>query len=749
MAEYLEDQAKSREDGKKLREQGKAWLARIAAAEKLEKDWIKDAEAAEAGYTGDKGGARSAKLYDYNMLFANVETIVPAIINSPPQPDIRRRFGDDDPVAKDVAEIIERVIRLSVDDSRLQNEMESSAQDTFLAGRGLVRLRFHADVTSGGDLDEEDVEELAEKALDDRTGAPDVADDEDAEAEVDETVTNEHFGFEVVSWRDYRHGPAKRWDQRPWEAFRHSFAVEDIGDFADRTLVASQTDADDEQSGDADGTEVTVWEIWDARSRKVFFVEDVTGKVLKVVPDPLELVDFYSICTPMQPITLTAKLTPVNPFSIYKKLAEEVDTTTKRINILTKALKVKGWYAGDANDMNAILSADDNDFVPITNGEVWAQHGGLAGAVAFWPIEKIVLVLRELYANREQTKQAIFEITGISDIVRGASKATETATAQSIKNQWGSLRIQKMQRMIEGAARELFVKMEQVIGKKFSAKTLEEMTGVQLVPKEADLTPIMPQIVDGMAPEQMQQARDQAMEAETARQKRLAHIEAVNELLTNGLGRAYRVDVESDSTVRADLTQKKSEQAEFLQATASYFAAAAPMVQNGAMSKEGALEIYAATARLFTLGKSTEDTLEREITKAREQAERAANQPPQPSPAEVEAQAKRAEAEQKATHQAAQNQHDQAQWAHEERMSGIDAQIKGMDLMAARAKLQESGVHMGPNGTMMTKQDAEAQVLGQALASLQNSMAALANSQAEANAMFGQVLAAIGQQRVA
>jgi hypothetical protein len=43
----------------------------------------------------------------------------------------------------------------------------------------------------------------------------------------------------------------------------------------------------------------------------------------------------------------------------------------------------------------------------------------------------------------------IYEVTGISDIVRGQGNAQETATAQEIKSQWGSLRIRKLQKQIE------------------------------------------------------------------------------------------------------------------------------------------------------------------------------------------------------------------------------------------------------------------------------------------------------------
>ena len=46
-----------------------------------------------------------------------------------------------------------------------------------------------------------------------------------------------------------------------------------------------------------------------------------------------------------------------------------------------------------------------------------------------------------LYQQREQIKAVIYELTGLSDIARGASKASETLGAQQLKSQWGSIRL--------------------------------------------------------------------------------------------------------------------------------------------------------------------------------------------------------------------------------------------------------------------------------------------------------------------
>jgi len=714
--------APKKPNGDALKKQGAKWLSRIDTATKLEKEWLDDAEAAVAAYTSearrseiDPATTAAWKAYDFNILFSNVETIVPAVINSPPAPDIRRRFADDDPAAKDVSELIERAIRVQVDDSKLQVELEGVAQDGFLAGRGIVRLRFRSEFEEDEPSDEE--LEKAEAAV--SPGSVDSADlegDEDdgngeyaADAQPSTMAgkpKNERICFEAISWRDYRHGPAKRWDERPWEAFRFIVDREDK-DFFDQAAIDAQFTADERQQWDESDNDLTGWEIWCRASKKVYFIDD-NGHVLKTVPDPLGLTNFFPTATPVQPIEMVGRLRPVNPFSIYRKLAEELDLATKRINKLLDQMKVKGWYAGSAEDLANVVSAEDTDFTPIANSEIWAQHGGLEGAIAFWPFEKFAVAIKELYAAREQTKQAIYEITGISDIVRGASSAAETATAQQIKTQWGSLRIQKFQRLMERCARDLFVMMSEIIPSKFSHETLQQMTGIQLIPTQQDLQPVQPppppppgaQVPPEMQ-QQLQQAVQQAQQAEQARQAKIAKLQAVDKLLSQRLATFYRIDVESDSTVKADLTRQKQETTEFLQGAGSYWTAVGPLVAEGTMPKDVAVEIFMSISRLFNLGKSVEDTLDQMAKEAKQP------QPPKPNPeaekakaeldlmqkkAELEAQSKQMDMQAKAKQaemdlQAVQMGHQQAAEADARKMQ-MEQQRAQIDLQKASVDLQ-------------------------------------------------------------
>ena len=72
-------------------------------------------------------------------------------------------------------------------------------------------------------------------------------------------------------------------------------------------------------------------------------------------------------------------------------------------------------------------------------------------------------------------------------------------------------------------------------------------------------------------------------------------------------------------------------------AAGQYFQAVAPIVGQGALTMEAAIEVFSSFSRFFNLGKSVEDVLDRMLQAAREKADQP--QQPQPSPEQIKAQA--------------------------------------------------------------------------------------------------------------
>ena len=635
------DLTKKAPSGEKLKREGEAWLTRIKGAERREEGFARDAEIAEKVYSANEGVTVSSDTHDhtygsiadFNILHSNVETIVPAIYNSTPSPDIRRRFNDEDQGAKDFAEMLERAITVQIDDNALDTEMEREARDSFLSGRGLCRLRFEADEVEpeAGNNEGVGTDELGE--------VPEP--EEFADAPI---MENERVTIEAVSWRDFRMGKAKRWENVPWIAYKHAVDREEYKRIKDEDVFNSQFGAqpDPIYETEQDKDNILIWEIWDKLERKVIFLRDDDGAILSKQDDPLELKDFFPMPEPVQPITLTGSMIPVTPYKIYRRLAEELDIATKRIARIMSGLKVRGLFAGKQGDMENVADAEDNTIVYSADLEQWIGNGGLQNAIMWWPNEQAVQALQQLYLNREQTKQAIFEITGISDIVRGASRPSETLGAQEIKTQFGNLRISKYQNMIQRQVRDVFVIMAQIITTRFSGQRLQEMTGVQITPEMEQMfaTPVLT---------------------------------------------AYRVDVESDSTIRADMNKRRGEMTQFLQGTAQYFSTMAPLVAQAPAMGQPAAEIYSAFARHFNLGKQAEDALEQMGQMAKQASQQAQQQQQQPDPETLRAQAE-------ADKQRQQAEIDREKGNRDIALKDKDLQIKQVELETKRAEAAVKGI---------------------------------------------------------
>lgn len=565
------------------------WLAHIKKAKEDEEGWRKEAQQALEIYEGGEiSSGKSSKRISFNIYHSNIETMIPAAYNSTPIPDIRRRYDDQDPIAKQGVDIIERALEYSVDQYEFDNTLRSVLRGALVTGRGVVRVRYKPQWR---------------QVQDPNTG------------EATEEKGYEEVACEVVPWDRFIRGPARTWDTMPWVAFEHDLTQEEIDN-----LKGEPSEGDDEKlplSGDNRGNDTAkpdagifktakVYEVWDRRRGLVIFLLDQkASKPLRVDHDPLQIPGFYPVPRPLQPAMRETSLEPICPYTIYAPLIEELDTVTKRITRLVRQLRVRGIYDAELKaDLSTLQEADDGTYIPATDSTKFAQGaGGLEKAIAHMPMEPTVMALRELYAQRDAIKQTIYEVTGLADIVRGSSRASETATAQQIKAQYAGLRIQHLQKEVARIARDLFRMKVAVFCRHFSAENLSVMTGLPVTPE-------------------------------------------IEKLIRSDAMRSYRIDIETDSTIRGDVTRNLDQMAQFIQGTAQFAQAVGGIVQTVPALLPMFTEVYASFARKFDLGKQAEDALDKIpelVQQWQQQQAQQAQQNPEMMKAQMEAQAREQE----------------------------------------------------------------------------------------------------------
>jgi hypothetical protein len=594
------------------------WLDAITLARKTEEPWRKNADKAVERYRDENGGTARR----FNILYANTQILLPSLYNSTPKPDVRRRHGDADPVGKVAAQVLERGTAYALDVYDFDEVMRACVLDMVLPGRGIARVRYDAKMSA---------EKLAAQ-----------------------DVTCEH-----VDWGDFIVGPGRKWSEVPWIGFVHRMTREQlieqfgaIGRTMQMDVVVNKTMSDKHPREVPDVFKrATVYEIWDKQAREVLFLaETVADRLLRQVPDPLRLGEFWPVPRPLYDVADSGSLVPLVPYDLYRGQAEELDRVTQRINALVSMCRYRGLRDASLQEIRQLAEAKDGDFIPVENAMQYlgaTGGGGLERAMWITPIETIARVIVQLEQHRESVKATIYEITGLSDILRGATQASETATAQQIKFQSGSLRIQDRQREVQRFARDLVRLQAEIIAENFEPAQLATMTGMQLPTPE----------MKAMAQQAMQAAQPgqppPQLPPEMQRMLSQPTWDEVMRVLRSDAMRGYRVDIETDSTIQQDVARQQQNAGQFVQGFGGFMQAVGPAVLSGAMPMDVATDLLTSFARSFKLGRQAEDALERMGQEARQPKPQgddgsAAAAQAEQHRAMMEAQAKQAEMQQAA-----------------------------------------------------------------------------------------------------
>lgn len=606
----------------------------------------------------------------FNILWSNVETIKPTLFARTPKAVVERRWRQQDEVSNFACTILQRGIEYQLScehDASFDSVMQSSVQDLCLPGRGTIWARYVPTIEQRGadgnpttidqengpvgedsaegqgdasEFDPGDTGDMAEPDEADEAEGADGADDQAGASSSYEELTFEDVQFDHVDWCDFGHTVARKWQEvtAVWRAVYMTRAElrKRWPEHADK--IPLEYAARDEATGRYKAgveRQAIVYEIWDKTSKQCIWLAKGYGEVLEKMPPPIKLKGFWPVPRPLYATMTNDTLEPVPDFAQYSDQADAIDDLTDRIDRVQRALRVVGVYAGDMKVMlSNVFNSADAVMIPVDNWLALVERGGIEQAIAFLPIDKVVAALTAMQASRQALIQDIYQITGMSDILRGVSDPRETAKAQGIKAQWGSTRIRDRQNDVQRFARDGVRIMGEIIAENFSPRSLCLMAGLppeQYLPSPQQQLAMELMGVDQLAGLQQQQGSN----VQPASPEQILFEKAVA-LLRNDALRNFAIDIETDSTIAADDAQEKQDRTEF----AGMFSGA--MAQMGQMAKDLPPPIAAAVApvmgemllfvtRGFRAGRELESSIETMVSKIVEAAQQPPP-PPQPSP---------------------------------------------------------------------------------------------------------------------
>ena len=579
----MADMKDTQQDQEKLLGPALYWQNELEKADQFERDWRERGMRVVERYRDEREGRAliGPSNTRFNILWANTETLKGALLARMAEPDVRRRFPDPNPAAREVAILLERALSYGLDVYDGITPMKAALEDYLLPGRGVVWVVYEPVIIKEKIKIEVDGEDVA---LD--------------EVEEIERLGDQRCRFEYVHWQDYRESPSRSPEDATWRARRHLFTRDDLigRGFKDAHEIPLNWMPDTNEDN-ADYEEIynraEVWEIWCKVTRKRLFIATGYKDVLAEDDDPYELEDFFPTPTPLIAVRTNNTSIPVPEFTLYQDQADELDRVTNRITYLIEGLKRRGVYDASVPELAQLAMAGDNDFVPSDNFASLAQKGGLAGAFQTEDISQVSAVLNGLYTQRMQVLQVIYEVTGISDIIRrGGTKASETATAQQLKAQYGSMRLRRRQDEIEKYIRELYRIKAELIAENYEPEILQRVTGME--------------VTDEML-----------------------------EIMRNDKLRNYQIDVETDSTVFADEEETKRTRMEFASVFGDYLIKAIEATRAAPEITPIAFEILKFVAGAWKIGRNFEDVINETEATVMQQLQAMQQQPPQPSPEEA------------------------------------------------------------------------------------------------------------------
>ncbi len=433
------------------------WLAMIADAEKAFEDYHARADRIDDLYANLRKLAAETRDREFQLFWANVEVLKPSIYARPPVPVCVPKFKDRRPLYRVASEMLERCSIVAFDLTDIDTVMRLIRDDVAIIGRGVPWARY----------------------------------------EEKEKTSTEKVCIEHLHRKDFLHQPARNWLEVGWVARRAFLTKEKMKKRFKEHSGEAYTECeysvrreDKDKGGASNLQQAEVWEIWSKDADKVVWVSPGCRYILDENPPHLKLEGFFPCPKPAYATVTRGSLVPVPDMVYYNDQLGEINILTKRIHALSDSLKIKGFYPAGAKDVGdaveaAVKSTDDAAIlVPIAN---WAAFGSTGGDPIVWlPIKDIAEALQGLVELRKQIIDDVYQIMGLSDIMRGTVDPNEKLGQSELKSQYGSVRIRDKKDELVRVARDLNRISAEIMAENFNPKTLLDMCQME-IPTNAEI----------------------------------------------------------------------------------------------------------------------------------------------------------------------------------------------------------------------------------------------------------------------
>ena len=552
------------------------WSTEIQASQQELMKFHTDANRITQRYL-DRRDAYAKDESKVNLFWSTMKVLLSMLYARPPKADVSRTFQDfEDDQARVAGLMLQRILNRGFDEnvSVWDAAVRQGIEDWLIVGMGQIWLRY-----------EVKTEPYTVPAVFDEFGV-ELQPETEAERIVDEDAP-----VDYIYWEDFFYSPARTWPEVRWVARRVWMTKdqlvdrfgEEIAKIVPLGVQVRKADVNDQSPKHDPWSKAEVFEIWCKENKKVYWYAKGADVILDVKDDPLQLDGFFPCPKPLAANVTSSNFMPRADYIFAQDQFNELDEINTRITWLTRAAKVVGVYDKTADGVQRMFQQGaENQMIPVDNWALFAEKGGIKGQVDWAPIDMVTNCIERLRQYRQDKVMQIYEVLGISDVMRGSSRASETATAQQIKAQFGSTRIQLMQFYIaDWISQALRIKAE-IICKHWQPETIIKRSNIERTPDAA------------MAIQAIALLKDEHMAQ-------------------------YRVNVEADSMAALDWAAERDAAVQFMQGLGAFISQVAPMAQSVPQAAPVLLSLLQWSVSKFRVSQQIEGVLDQAIGALKQQ----------------------------------------------------------------------------------------------------------------------------------
>ena len=370
-------------------------------------------------------------------------------------------------------------------------------------------------------------------------------------------VDNEEIFFESGLYSNLYVDPdARKWSQVTRLAFEYQYSYRQFIEKFGKTALDKLALGDIEQH--RTGKPIIVFEYhdkfvkecrWFAENSEDFFqptsmsTADIDAQGLEEVKERQEaaaydnsdlfgLAGFFPCTEPLVINASTKEFWPTPEYFQVSDITDDIHSIVGRMILLTKAIRVRFFFDSSIAQLKSLIGeTGEGGAIGIPNLEqsLMAGKGSLANLVAYFPVGEMIKGLTQMYLAFQQRMDMFYQITGISDLIRGQTNpdSDKTYGERQLEGKFALNRIEPFQRKLQEWIKNNYQLGMEMALKLFSDESLDEY--------------ITPQTLD---------------EEDKGR-----YLPAL-ELLRSNKRRRFRVDFETDSTIAINEQWKRQQATE-------------------------------------------------------------------------------------------------------------------------------------------------------------------------------------------